>query len=92
MLNCDIVGSSTGDRGQKDPYTIRAFAQGVPPLSAENSATAARRLQIGENDNPARELARFSAEVAANNATGMNVAIIYRLDRFLRGGDHTGFL
>ncbi|KAI4631012.1 hypothetical protein J4E83_002539 [Alternaria metachromatica] len=93
MLNCDIVGSSTGDRGQKDPYTIRAFAQGVPPLSAENNVTAARRLQIGgENDSPARELARFSAEVAANNATGMNVAIIYRLDRFLRGGDHTGFL
>ncbi|KAF1940013.1 putative zinc metalloprotease [Clathrospora elynae] len=93
MLNCDIVGSSTGDRGQKDPYTIRAFAQGPPPLSAEDSTTAARRLQIGgENDSPARELARFSAEVAANNATGMNVAIIYRLDRFLRGGDHTGFL
>ncbi|EDU47884.1 peptidase M28 [Pyrenophora tritici-repentis] len=93
MLNCDIVGSSTGDRGQKDPFTIRAFAQGPPPLSAESSAKAAQRLQIGgENDSPARELARFSAEVAANNATGMKVAIIYRLDRFLRGGDHTGFL
>ncbi|RMZ71814.1 peptidase M28 [Pyrenophora seminiperda CCB06] len=93
MLNCDIVGSSTGDRGQKDPFTIRAFAQGPPPLSAESSTKAAQRLQIGgENDSPARELARFSAEVAANNATGMNVAIIYRLDRFLRGGDHTGFL
>src|ERR1044072_6716760 len=74
MLNCDIVGSSTGDRGPKEPYTIRAFAQGVPPLSAENNVAAARRLQIGgENDSPARELARFSAEVAANNATGMNV-------------------
>jgi len=91
MLNCDIVGSSTGDRGQKDPYTIRAFAQGPPPY--ESASTAARRLQIGgENDSPARELARFSAEVAANNATGMNIAIIYRLDRFLRGGDHTPFL
>lgn len=91
MLNCDIVGSSTGDRGQKDPYTIRAFAQGPPP--SENATVAARRLQIGgENDSPARELARFSAEVAANNATGMNVAIIYRLDRFLRGGDHSPFL
>jgi hypothetical protein len=91
MLNCDIVGSSTGDRGQRDPYTIRAFAQGPPP--SESAARAAQRLQIGgENDSPARELARFSTEVAANNATGMNIAIIYRLDRFLRGGDHTGFL
>jgi hypothetical protein len=91
MLNCDIVGSSTGDRGQKDPYTIRAFAQGQPP--SESATKLAQRLQIGgENDSPARELARFSAEVAANNATGMNVAIIYRLDRFLRGGDHTPFL
>ncbi|KAF2870566.1 putative zinc metalloprotease [Massariosphaeria phaeospora] len=91
MLNVDIVGSSTGDRGQKDPYTIRAFAQG-PPLT-ESSAIASRRLQIGgENDSPARELARFSSEVAANDATGMNIAIIYRLDRFLRGGDHSAFL
>ncbi|KAH9870846.1 hypothetical protein J1614_006418 [Plenodomus biglobosus] len=91
MLNCDIVGSSTGDRGQRDPFTIRAFAQGPPAF--ESATVAARRLQIGgENDSPARELARFSAEVAANNVTGMNVAIIYRLDRFLRGGDHTPFL
>ncbi|KAH7084512.1 putative zinc metalloprotease [Paraphoma chrysanthemicola] len=91
MLNCDIVGSSTGDRGQKDEFTIRAFAQGPPP--SETAARAAQRLQIGgENDSPARQLARFSAEVAANNATGMNIAIIYRLDRFLRGGDHTPFL
>ncbi|KAF2793459.1 putative zinc metalloprotease [Melanomma pulvis-pyrius CBS 109.77] len=91
MLNNDIVGSSTGDRGQRDPFTIRVFAQG-PPLT-ESSTVAARRLQIGgENDSPARELARFSNEVAANDATGMNIAIIYRLDRFLRGGDHSSFL
>ena len=91
MLNNDIVGSSTGDRGQRDPFTIRAFAQG-PPLT-ESATVAARRLQIGgENDSPARELARFSSEVAANNATGMNIATIYRLDRFLRGGDHSSFL
>jgi hypothetical protein len=91
MLNNDIVGSSTGDRGQKDPFTIRVFAQG-PPLTESTSVTA-RRLQIGgENDSPARELARFSSEVAANNATGMNIAIVYRLDRFLRGGDHSAFL
>ncbi|ORY18529.1 putative zinc metalloprotease [Clohesyomyces aquaticus] len=91
MLNADTVGSSTGSRGQRDPFTIRVFAQG-PPLT-ESSTTSSTRLTIGgENDSPARELARFSNEVAANDATGMNIAIIYRLDRFLRGGDHSPFL
>ena len=91
MLNNDIVGSSTGDRGQKDPFTIRVFAQG-PPLT-ESASVSATRLSIGgENDSGARELARFSTEVAANEDTGMNIAVIYRLDRFLRGGDHSSFL
>ncbi|RDI79323.1 hypothetical protein Vi05172_g10679 [Venturia inaequalis] len=92
MLNNDIVGSSTGDAGQKDPYTIRVFAQG-PPL-IESATVSANRLKPGlENDSPARELARFTKEVAQNNATGMKeIAIIYRLDRYLRGGDHSSFL
>ncbi|KAF2472982.1 putative zinc metalloprotease [Lindgomyces ingoldianus] len=91
MLNNDIVGSSTGDRGQKDPFTIRIFCQG-PPLT-ESASVTATRLQIGgENDSPARELGRFSNEVAANDVTGMNIAIINRLDRYLRGGDHSSFL
>lgn len=92
MLNNDIVGSSTGDAGQKDAYTIRVFAQG-PPLT-ETAAVSANRLKLGlENDSPARELARFTKEVAQNDATGMKeIAIIYRLDRYLRGGDHSSFL
>ena len=91
MITNDIIGSSTGDKGQTDPYTVRLFAQG-PPLT-ESDDVAAERLQIGgENDSPARELGRFAAEVAANNATEMNIAVIYRLDRFLRGGDHSSFL
>lgn len=92
MLNNDIVGSSTGDAGQHDPYTIRVFAQG-PPLT-ESATVSANRLRLGlENDSPARELARFTKEVAQNNATGMKeIAIIYRLDRYLRGGDHSSFL
>jgi hypothetical protein len=53
-----------------------------------------QRLSIGaENDSPARELARFIKEVAENSATGMkNVAVVYRLDRYGRGGDHSSFL
>lgn len=101
MLNCDTVGSpnarnayDTGNSpSSSDPNTIRLFAQGIPPLSAENATIRAQRLSTGgENDSPARNLARFIKEVAENDATNMTVAVINRLDRFLRGGDHTPFL
>ena len=81
MLNNDIVGSSTGSRGEKDPYTVRLFADGVPPT--ESSSRASTRLKIGgENDSPARELGRFAVSVASNNATEMNVAVVYRYGYF----------
>jgi hypothetical protein len=91
MLNNDIVGSSVGDKGQKDPYTIRLFAQGLP--TASNAQQLQQMLRIGaENDSPTRQLARFALEVGSNSDTGMNVAVIYRLDRYGRGGDHSSFL
>lgn len=91
MLNNDIVGSSTGDQGQKDPYTLRMFAQGLP--STMTAAQIQAALRIGaENDTPARQLARFVRDVASNDATEMNVQTIYRLDRYGRGGDHSSFL
>ena len=91
MLNNDIVGSGTGDDGYEDPHTIRLFAEGPP--STENETVAAQRLSIGgENDSPARNLGRFIHEVAENEYTQMNVSVIYRLDRLLRGGDHRPFL
>ncbi|KAI0136617.1 putative zinc metalloprotease [Xylariales sp. AK1849] len=93
MFTNDIVGSSEADDGTSDPYTIRLFAQGLPPLAVENSTTRELRLSIGgENDTPARNLARLVKEVAENDATGMNVSVIYRLDRYLRSGDHRPFL
>ena len=91
MFTNDIVGSSTADDGTRDRHSVRLFAQGPPP--SEDAATAAlRRTLGGDNDSPARELARFVAEVAGPATTGMDVRVIYRLDRYLRGGDHTGFL
>lgn len=91
VLNVDLVGSSTGSRGEKEPNTIRMFCQG-PPLT-ESEEDASTRLTIGgENDSPSRNLGRFIAEVAANKWTDMKIAMIYRLDRFLRGGDHRAFL
>ncbi|KAI0716383.1 Zn-dependent exopeptidase [Earliella scabrosa] len=91
MLNNDIVGSSTGDDGTREPFSIRMFAQGIP--SSENANQTATRVSIGgENDSPARELGRFVHEVAAPDLTDMNVRMVYRLDRYLRGGDHRPFL
>ena len=91
MFTNDIVGSPKGDDGYVDPYSIRLFAQG-PPLT-ENETEAATRLSVGgENDSPARELGRFAYEVGTNKYTEMNVRLIYRLDRYLRGGDHRSFL
>ncbi|KAI1390226.1 Zn-dependent exopeptidase [Hypoxylon trugodes] len=95
MFTNDIVGSPRGGANGEfnDPYVIRLFAQGLPPLSVENSTTRESRLTIGgENDTPARQLARFVKEVAENEDTGMNVSVIYRVDRYLRGGDHRPFL
>jgi Peptidase family M28 len=94
MFTNDIIGSSTAPDGTKDPYTIRLFAQGPPAASTEGAARAASRLSIGgENDSPAREIGRFIIENAQNPSTGMRtIALIYRADRYLRGGDHLPFL
>ncbi|KAI8976632.1 Zn-dependent exopeptidase [Trametes punicea] len=91
MFTNDIVGSSKSDEGVLDPFSIRLFAQGMPTTETA-SETATRERIGGENDSPARELARFADEVATNSVTGMKVRVIYRLDRFLRGGDHEPFL
>ena len=91
MFTNDIVGSSRGDDGSRDRTSVRLFAQGPPP--SEDPARHALRLTLGgENDSPARALARFVTEVAGPTTTGMDIRVIYRLDRYLRGGDHTGFL
>lgn len=91
MFTNDIVGSGTADDGTRDPRSLRLFAEGVPTAETPEEA-ATRRAVGGENDSPARQLARFAASVAGRRVTGMNVRTIYRRDRYLRGGDHIGYL
>ena len=91
MFTNDIVGSSTGDDGARDPHSLRLFSEGVPTNETPAQANT-RRAVGGENDSPARQLARFVTEVADNQQTGMNVRHIYRRDRYLRGGDQTPYL
>ncbi|MFE4911350.1 M20/M25/M40 family metallo-hydrolase [Streptomyces sp. NPDC056652] len=91
MFTNDIVGSSRADDGTRDPYTVRLFAEGVPTSESPQEA-ATRRSIGGENDSATRQLARFVRDVASNDATGMDVRVVYRRDRYLRGGDHIPFL
>lgn len=100
--NNDIVG--TGTSAPFSPinnYTIRVFgASAAYPFDQSlNSSQELTDLEIigevgGENDSPARNLGRFIAEIAAgaSNDTEMQVALIYRPDRFDRGGDQESFL
>jgi hypothetical protein len=91
MISNDIVGSSTADDGSRNPHVVRLFADGVPPT--ETAAQASVRQAVGgENDSPARQLARFAQEVAQNGETDMRVRVIYRRDRYLRGSDHISYL
>jgi hypothetical protein len=91
MFTNDIIGSSRADDGTRDPRTVRLFAEGVPTAETPGQATT-RQSVGGENDSPSRQLARFVRDVAQNDATGMSVRVVYRRDRYLRGGDHIPFL
>jgi hypothetical protein len=76
---------------RREPFTVRLFAEGIPSDETADEAEL-RDVLGGENDSQSRQLARYVKEVGQNRATGMRVRMIYRRDRFLRGGDHLPFL
>jgi Zn-dependent M28 family amino/carboxypeptidase len=91
MFTNDIIGSSLGGNGVHDPRTVRVFSEGVP--SNETAAEATTRRSVGgENDSASRQLARFIKETAAAYVPAMKVMMVYRRDRYGRGGDHQPFL
>jgi len=92
MLDNDIIGSSRSETGALDRGSVRLFAQGVPPTAAPDDRLLALLRTGGENDTPPRELARAVRDIAAAYVPGMKVRVIYRADRYLRGGDHLPFL
>ncbi len=91
MITNDIVGNTiSSETDLKDNTTVRVFSEGVP--AAETKEAAATRTSVGgENDSPARELARYIKETAERYVDQLQVKLIYRRDRYLRGGDHTPF-
>ena len=91
MFTNDIVGNSLGGNGVHDRNTVRVFSEGVPSNETPEEA-GTRRGTGGENDSAARQLARFIKDVGATYMPAFNVQMIYRRDRYLRGGDHIPFL
>jgi len=91
MFTNDIVGNTLGGNGLRDRGQVRVFSEGVP--SNETAAEATTRRSVGgENDSASRQLARFIKETGDAFVTGFKVMMIYRRDRYGRGGDHIPFL
>jgi len=92
MLNNDIVGNTYGmETGLKDNRSIRVFSDGVPNAATEKEIAALKALG-GENDGQSRQLARYAKEIGERYVDQLDVKLIYRTDRYLRGGDHLPFL
>src|SRR6185437_3665390 len=90
-LNNDIVGNSRGQNGVIDNTVVRVFSEGTK--TNETPAQAAyRRYHGGEVDSPSRNLARTMASLADRYLPDFRVRMVYRTDRYGRGGDQVPFL
>lgn len=92
VLNNDIMGSNnTSETNIIDNTRIRVFSEGLPAYETEKNAKQIR--QYGwENDGKARQLARYVKETGERYVENIEVVMVYRNDRFLRGGDHTPYV
>ncbi len=89
-LNNDIVGATRGQNGVVDNTRLRVFSEGTRDTETAEEAKQ-RRSQGGENDSASRNVARYAKAVAERYLPNWTVALVYRLDRFGRGGDHSAF-
>jgi hypothetical protein len=87
-LNNDIVG---GDKSpEQDHSVVRVFSEGLPAAATEQDIRRIRGLG-GENDSASRQLARYIDDVGGAYDVGVKPMLVFRLDRYLRGGDHSSF-
>ena len=90
VFNNDMVGSTVDGSGIKENGFVRLFSEAFTPL--DTGAAFRQRVSLGlENDGGSRTLARFIKEIGERYNPGFGVQLVYRLDRFLRGGDHRPF-
>jgi hypothetical protein len=91
MLNNDMIGNSgSSETLLNDNMKLRVFSEGIPAFET-GQMTAARKYTSGENDSKARQLARYIKETGERYVDQLIVTLIFRNDRFGRGGDHTPF-
>ncbi|WP_458070401.1 M20/M25/M40 family metallo-hydrolase [Rhodanobacter sp. BL-MT-08] len=90
-LNNDIVGNSRGQNGAVDNTSVRIFSEGTKSNETAAQATA-RSYHGGEVDSPSRNMARYMASLADTYMPDLRVHMIYRTDRYSRGGDQVPFL
>jgi Zn-dependent M28 family amino/carboxypeptidase len=91
MFTNDIVGGVTSQKNSPNRNRVRVFSEGVPSNETEQQA-GTRRSVGGENDSSSRQLARYVKEQADRYLKNFKVWMIYRRDRYGRGGDHIPFL
>lgn len=91
MFTNDIIGNTLGGNGVRDNRRVRLFSEGVPTNETEAEARA-RQSVGGENDGPSRQLARYIKEVGERYVQNFDVTLVFRRDRYGRGGDHNAFL
>jgi hypothetical protein len=91
LLNNDMIGNlGSSETLLNDNMRVRVFSEGVPAYETEAMASL-RNYTSGENDGKARQLARYIKEVGERYVDQLEVTLVFRNDRFGRGGDHTPF-
>lgn len=92
VLNNDMIGSNhSNETDIIDNTRVRIFSEGLPAFELDKKAAGIRSMGT-ENDGAPRQLARYIKEVGERYVDNLEVVLIYRNDRFLRGGDHTPFV
>ena len=90
VLNNDMIGNIEGVNGVVDNTTARLFSEGTRVTETDKEARS-RRFTGGEVDSPSRNLARYIDTLADKYIENLDTMLIYRLDRFGRGGHHRPF-
>ena len=90
VLNNDMIGNSCGIDGVCDNTSARVFSEATRPTETDREARV-RRFTGGEVDGPSRNLARYVDRMADAYVRNLDIMMVYRLDRFGRGGHHTPF-
>lgn len=91
MINNDMIGNSLSSGTLlRDNKQVRVFSETIPYLETEAEAKL-RKATNRDNDSPSRQLARYIKTVTHQYVEQLEINLVYRNDRFLRGGDHTPF-